>query len=175
MIAYYLTTPTAKTTKEALFSTPVYADTKCYQFEDLSEDKYGDVGRVYVPSLNIDCPLYKATKNKTKQDVIDDENSALVVAFHGAVDIGDHAGQGFDAIYDVKPGKTLAFVGDQKKGAIYRCIGSLIAVNNSYDEDHHYKDLDGKEIDKNFKGKLIMSTCYDDNNLVFLAVFERVR
>ena len=68
-----------------------------------------DSGRLYIPSCGVNVPLNSSVGYKKLQDVVDEEDLALMFYIAGDRMIADHAGQGFDKMKQAEVG-TMAFI-----------------------------------------------------------------
>lgn len=88
--------------------------------------KYGDRGRLYLPSINAsvalyDCTAYESSSGRA-QRIVDDEDSAVVMekwSGDGTV-IGDHNNQAFKNLQKLSVG-DVAYIDDKDGKHTYRC------------------------------------------------------
>ena len=113
----------------------------------------GAVGVWQIPDLNINIPVYHVSKAQ-EQKTIDAENSAAMVSWCNAYDIGDHCGsissigKGIWRMDNIKPGMVAFFV-KEKETTRHSCVLSAIAdvkswgymVNGTMLYPHSSKDI----------------------------------
>ena len=88
--------------------------------------KYGDRGRLYLPSINTSVALYNCTVDESNQGkaqrIVDGEDSAVVMEKwmgNGTV-IGDHNNQAFRNLQKLSIG-DIAYIDDKDGMTRYRC------------------------------------------------------
>lgn len=87
---------------------------------------YGTRGWLEIPELHIGVPLYDSM-DKNKQEIVDDENSAIYMNWGTQQCIADHTYQNnFVNLSKAVVGKTIAIIDDGKDQRRYRCYSSQI-------------------------------------------------
>lgn len=97
----------------------------------MEDQIYGTAGCLYAPDLNIKVPLYTSNAKTTNQQIVDEENSAILMKnFHkGHCDlIADHANQGFNKIKNSHLDTMLCIV-TENSTQFYTCVGMLRGQN----------------------------------------------
>lgn len=92
------------------------------------EKKYGTHGRLEIPELSIEMPLYDA-KGVNAQSIVDAADSAAIFQHGSQTMIADHVSQGmFANLINCRPGKTKAYIRYQEgRSEEYLCHVSQYA------------------------------------------------
>ena len=97
----------------------------------MENQTYGTAGCLYAPDLNIKVPLYASNAKTTNQQIVDEENSAILMKNFrkGHCDlIADHANQGFNKIKNSHLDTMLCIV-TENSTQFYTCVGMLRGQN----------------------------------------------
>ncbi len=127
-----------------------------------NNDKLGTVGRLYIPSVNLNVGVNHAQafggETYTAQEVVDKKDSAAYYRAVGKYTIADHNYQGFDKINNVKVGDK-AYI-KNVDGTITTLVARarFLGKNLSYD----LVDNNGSSV-YDMSGDIIMYTCYKNS------------
>jgi len=129
----------------------------------------GNAGHFYIPSVDIDVPLYKYTVDG-HQKVVDAENSAVYCeSFNGGCGyIADHAFQGFDKIKNAKIG-CYAYIRTENEIKIYQCVEIAYGRNEIYDIATYGEQY----LTKIYWADFCCYTCNDKNGVEITMLFFR--
>jgi sortase (surface protein transpeptidase) len=142
-------------------------DWKDYETRMLYQDEpLRDRGRLYIPSCGVDVPLCSGIGYKKGQDVVDEENLALMEYFSGDLTICDHAGQGFDRMKKADVG-TVGFIKTRTGLQKIVCTGKIRGDNVRY---ALYYDNGGSLGFYNLDG-VTMYTCNDETGVSVTVSF----
>ena len=87
---------------------------------------YGSRGWIEIPDLYIGAPLYDSW-DKNKQEIVDDEDSAIWMNWGTQQCIADHTYQNnFVNLSKAVVGETIAYIDDGTSQRAYRCVSSQI-------------------------------------------------
>lgn len=150
-----------------------------------SIDDYGATGRWVIPSLGIDVACYYYPTFCPEEEIADKMES-LVATAQAIVDapdsawlgdsfvdqiIGDHASQGFDALYACTEG-TRAYMDYGAYRQEYICVG----VEQGYNLDTDTTDELNNSVNYKNAGGIRCETCNDSKGVsITIAYFQPVR
>lgn len=125
------------------------------------------IGRLYIPSVNIDVGLYYETDYNKWQSVTDRNDTACYFSNRdGCHIIADHNNQSFSALKNVNVGDTLYILYGNKYD-IYECVAAFDAHNTGYE----IIDNDGKDIQDTYD--FICYTCIDSWRNISVVALEK--
>lgn len=132
----------------------------------------GTVGRLFIPSVDLNVGVYNAdiTKVETTQKIVDNRDSAAYFHMNHQYIIADHNYQGFNRISDIPIGGKAYIKKANGQISVYRMTNRLEGENLGYD----LTDLNGKSV-LDGRGDLIMYTCYKTYeylNHVMIVIWE---
>ena len=135
--------------------------------------KYGDAGLLAIPWLDFSVPLYRQSTKKKGQEIVDDENSAIIKYKYGGGHcdyIADHAAQGFDIIK--KCGYlTPAVVQTPNSSKIYRWQATMLGTNSG----NGLRACSGAKLQKISWSDLCLYTCNDSTGKNITMVFFKLQ
>lgn len=158
-----VTSATTSTTKTV---TTVKVNVQKTTSATTNSTKQGNAGRLSIPSVNFEVPLYSTKNPNEYQKIVDDEDSALYTSFLGKKMIADHAHQGFRNMRNVAVGaKAYITVGNEVKELV--CTAKYTnAVNN-----RNGISINGKDATTMNDGSLYMYTCNDSTGKSVTVTF----
>ena len=131
---------------------------------------YGDGGNLYIPSVEVEVPLYKTEGDQHGQDITDRGYSAAMLTSFAMPVIADHKNQGFERIKSCIPDRTKALILTKNQVKVYICT-DIVQGSNVEDD---ILDDQGKSID--YSGAdLCLYTCNEDWRHVTIVFFDEVR
>lgn len=134
--------------------------------------KYGDAGVLIFPWLGFSVPLYKQNAQKKSQEIVDDENSAVIKYKYagGHCDyIADHAGQGFDIIK--KCGiNTDAIIQTPNSTKTYKWQATMLGMNKN-----GLRTCTGAKLQSIKWSDLCLYTCNDSKGVDITMVFFKLK
>ena len=131
---------------------------------------YGSGGSLYIPSLSLKVPVYLTPGGPEGQDITDRGNSAACLTSFRMPVIADHKNQGFEAIKQCLPGRTIAFVLTPDSVTEYVCTS--LCVGSNVEDD--ILDAAGKTIDDS-GADLCLYTCNEDWKHVTIVFFRKIK
>lgn len=138
-------------------------------------EKFGTMGRLYLPEVNFSVAVYYANpytdteEAYTAQAIVDSEDSAAYFNMGGKGVIADHNYQGFKRIMDLSIGTTASIKMNDGSNVEYKLINKFIGRNTSED----IVDNNGNSL-QNMSGSLVMYTCYNSGDAVMITLWDRV-
>ena len=127
---------------------------------------YGDGGNLFIPSVDVEVPVYKTEGDEHGQEITDRSYSAALLTTFNMPVIADHKNQGFERIKSCMPGKTKALMLTKNKVTEYICE-DIIEGSNVEDD---ILDPDGISIDES-GADLCLYTCNEDWQHVTIVYF----
>jgi len=121
--------------------------------------KYGTHGRLEIQELSISVPVYDH-HGGDKQQIVDDENSAVFMDWGTQQCIADHNHQNnFSNLNRVRVGKTIAILDLQTKKNVYRCSMSQVGHIRLSDSGNRLFDSNWEPVYPQNAGGLCIYTC----------------
>lgn len=143
----------------------------CAYAAEIPENAYGII---YIPALELKMPVYTAAdkSHESRQQIIDNEESALISNWFSAYDIGDHVGSagitGEWYIQKIYPG-AYAYLYTET-GTYY--LEAYLTAKTEYDGNEY---INGRLVTPNSSHDIMLSCCAEDTNHHFIAVFRRIK
>lgn len=132
---------------------------------EIPSDAYG-VWELH--SLNYSVPVY--TSHGNIQDIIDAEDSAVIIPYGRCYRIGDHRGSGGKWYMDRLSVNDVAFMHTADGVVRYKCFAIMRTANHN----GHYS-INNRTITEYSSTNIICSCCTENGNEErYLAFFERV-
>ena len=140
-----------------------------YEIPHAVEVPEGAYGVLQIPSIGVDAPLFEG---RDFQQVIDDEDSALIRKYKKGYYIGDHSGSevggGYWYVEDIHVGCGAFLIRDGEPTKAYLCTSVYFCHQNGWNWAYH-----GQNVNPTANGFMCVS-CSEWDNWVYLAVFEFV-
>ena len=136
-------------------------------------NKWGDIGRLRIPSFEIDVALFECEPKSNSQVIVNAVDSAAYIRyseFNGRDIIADHNFQGFEGIKQAIPGETCAFINSGENIETYVCV-SVFQGNNIQDD---ITDMDGNSVVYQDDGLLCMYTCNETWDSITITLWKQV-
>lgn len=135
---------------------------------DIPEDAYGVF---QVPCIGTNSPLYEAPRGNG-QDVIDEENSALIRKYGRGWLIADHScsevGNGIWCVENMEVGGGAFLIREGKPEICYGCTAIYLCRQNGDKFTYHGQNVNPT------KDGIICISCADEDGYVYLAVYEYI-
>lgn len=151
--------------------------TQCDQHspEEIVEEisRRGNIGRLTIPSLEIDVALFDCEPNNNSQFIVNAVDSAAYIRYselNGRDIIADHNFQGFEEIKRAIPGETCAFINNGESVEAYICV-SMFQGNNTQDD---ITDMNGNSVVYQDDELLCMYTCNETWQSITITLWQRV-
>jgi len=136
-----------------------------------SNEVLGTLGRLYIPSVNINVAVYKANvmgdENYNAQTIVDNKDSAAYYKLGNKYIIADHNFQGFNRLYNIEAGVKAYIKQSDGKIATYKLKNKFIGQNISYD----LTNKEGTSI-QNLDGELVIYTCYTSSKIIMVTMWD---
>lgn len=138
-----------------------------------SKDKLGTIGRLYLPSVNLNVAVYEANAYRGEeynaQKIVDAKDSAAHFYLGGKEIIADHNYQGFKKIMNLKIGDKAYVKKADGTIDIYQIKENFIGKNTGTD----IVNSEGISI-VDMKQDLIMYTCYTNDGDITITRWDKV-
>lgn len=130
----------------------------------------GAYGVLQIPDIGTNSPLYEG---RDFQDIIDDEDSALIRKYKRGWYIGDHAGSevggGYWYVEDINVGSAAFIIRGDEPTKAYLCTSVYFCHQNGWNYAYH-----GQNINPTANGFICVSCSDYADDWVYVAVFEFV-
>lgn len=138
-----------------------------------NNDSLGTVGRLYIPTVNLNVGVNYANfytdENYDAQDVVDREDSAAYFQYGLKKTIADHNYQGFNKIINLSDGAEAYLKKQDGTIEIYKLNNKFVGRNISED----LIDLSGNSV-QNMNCNLIIYTCYGTGDGIMITLWDQV-
>lgn len=130
----------------------------------LLEGMQGNVGRIILPSVGYEMPLYNGSE-ASWSSIVDANNSALYTNYLGKMMVADHAYQGFSAMKQ-SPIGSIGYIVQGNQIITIRCVSIYQATNTG-----NGIMVGSTYADEMSDGSIFMYTCNDSTGVSVTVSF----